>query len=171
MTQVALHDKLSVEIEEYFIQPKTALEALVKARKVISDEKRWCAGAFFSSNDVEENDDGRRVLTCKNVRVCAVGALALVIDNGAIIYDQMKGRRDCQVWLQSHEIGAPALELLDRAASSISPNEDYTIGNGEAIIVLNDQVLDAEDLDDEQHLSKVQKVFDLAIDEAKRLGV
>lgn len=166
---------LVVEVNEYFTPPKTVREALQKARKVISDEKRWAEGVLYSPPDdnvhggmgfgTGREDSECSLITCKNVRVCAVGALGLVIDNGAIIYDELSGKRDTHEFLSRHKIGGPALELLDAAASKVlredydwepTTNPDPRGGN---VVNLNDDVA---------HLESILKAFDIAIVNAQK---
>lgn len=90
-------------------QPPTPKLALMAARDVIADEKRWCTSALFEPiinpeyekwAEVVEDTDGLEGVpddnipkepakylptTCTNVKVCAVGALVLVCYDGPVL--------------------------------------------------------------------------------------
>lgn len=82
--------------------PPTPKLALMAARDIIKDEKRWCTSSLFEpikTPEYEEweetkfHDEGKfkprptkyLPTTCTNVKVCAVGALVLVCYDGPLL--------------------------------------------------------------------------------------
>lgn len=182
IVRVKNHGGLSVMIDEHFIQPKTVSEALTRAKKVISNEKRWCAGRLFDTSKIKYDGNYEKIVTCKNVQVCALGALAMVIDNGAIIYDQFAANRNAQTWLMSHKIGSKAVRLLDDASQEVLIKIKKRAGggvvagsgDGNTTIHLNDSITDYElEISDKklEHLQNIIEAFEIAIERANQLGV
>lgn len=152
---------IDVEYTENFSPPETVKETLIAAREIIRDEQRWNKGSLFAPpEDVyydicKKNWVVPKLITCNNVRVCAIGAIALVRFNGKAVDTSMNIREEpIYNALADDPISKECITLLDIAAHEFKPRSANYVQLGDNIGTLNDCT----------NLENVIKAFDMAIE-------